>query len=89
MKVEIADIEFRGQESSTTSGRSKARQSRALDLRGFTFLYRHVPTGIDVSVEIPKGHYSKKEAQRLREASKPQAVVLVEAELQKRRRESR
>jgi hypothetical protein len=56
-----------GQDGSTTSGRTKLRQSRALDTRSLRLKLTHMPSGIMVKGEIPDGHYAKKEMNRLKE----------------------
>lgn len=52
--------------SSSRSGRSGSlsRSSRKVDTRSLKVTLRHVPTGVEVSKEIPEGNYSKKEMQK-------------------------
>jgi len=58
--------------SGTSSGRRKplTRSSRRQEIRSEIVTLRHVPSGKEGVVEIPRGHYSRKEMQRLREEAK-------------------
>ena len=47
--------------SSNIAGRSKARQSRELDVRSADWKLVHAPTGIAVQGKVPKGRYSRGE----------------------------
>ena len=49
-----------------SSGRPLARNSRSLASTGCLVTIRHIPTGIEVTGEIPMGSYAKKEMQKLR-----------------------
>ena len=55
-----------GSMASASGGRRLRRQSRALDLRAQRLTLRHKPTGIEVSGEIPEGHYSRQQMVELR-----------------------
>jgi len=46
------------------------KSSRREELRSEVVTLRHLPSGRQGSVEIPAGHYSKKEMKRLREQAK-------------------
>lgn len=46
-------------------GRTKIRQSRALDKRSFKLTMAHEPTKIEVKGEIPEGHYARKKMRDL------------------------
>jgi hypothetical protein len=65
----------------TTSGRRRKplrKSSRREELRGEIVTLRHLPSGREGSIEIPKGHYSKKEMQRLREDAKVRFLEMLE-----------
>lgn len=65
----------------TTSGRRRkplSKRSRREELRGEILTLRHLPSGKEGSVEIPKGHYTKKEMQRLREGAKTTFLEMLE-----------
>ncbi len=66
------DVEITGLTGSNSGGRSKplTKSSRAQEIRSETVMLRYIPTGEEGQVEIPPGHYTKKELQRLREATK-------------------
>ena len=49
--------------SSSSSGRSQVRQSRALDVRSRSMTLTHGPTGLRVEGTIPAGSYSRKDMQ--------------------------
>ncbi len=49
----------------SSSGRPLARSSRALASTGRSVTFRHVPTGLEVTGQIPTGNYAKKEMQCL------------------------
>ena len=51
--------------SGASSGRPLARSSRSLASTGRSVTFRHVPTGIELTGQIPLGSYAKKEMQRL------------------------
>jgi hypothetical protein len=57
----------RSASATCSGGRRKATQSRALDNRSKKYTLLHVPTGLEVSGEIPRGNYSRKEMNRLGE----------------------
>jgi hypothetical protein len=50
-----------GTNTSTSGGRSKARQSRARDVRALTMFLVHEPTGVRVEGEIPAGSYARRD----------------------------
>lgn len=64
-KLDPAEVTW-GFYSSATSTRRKRRLSRELDSRAMEVKLVHVPTGIEVTGEVPKGHYSKKAMQQRR-----------------------
>jgi hypothetical protein len=66
------EIEIVGVSGSSKGVRRKAltKSSRRQKLRRETVRLRHVPSGKEMLVEIPFGHYSKREMQRLREEAK-------------------
>lgn len=49
-----------------SSGKRKkaTRASRVVEKRGMTVTLTHMPTGLEVSGEIPSGHYSRKQMQQ-------------------------
>jgi hypothetical protein len=53
--------------SGRSSSRRKAALPRALDVSGVALRLVHHPTGVEVSGDIPAGHYSKARLQALRE----------------------
>jgi len=58
--LSLSDVKESGG-SSCRSGRKKASQTRALDIRDAVLILTHTPSGVTVEGEIPEGHYSKKE----------------------------
>lgn len=58
--IDPEDVEYYGMTASVSS-RRKARQSRALDDRSYTFTFRHRPTGTQVQVETGIVHWSRKQ----------------------------
>jgi len=64
-KLDPAEVSW-GFQFSTTTGRNKRRQSRELDTRAAAVTLTHVPTGIEVTGNVPEGHYSKKAMQERR-----------------------
>ena len=60
MKVEAKDVRHYGTVASVTS-RRKARQSRALDDRDYTFTFLHVPSGKQVKIRTGVVHWSRKQ----------------------------
>lgn len=66
------DVEITGLTGMTFGGRTKplTKSSRSQDVRSATVMLRYIPTGEEGQIEIPPGHYTKKEMQRLREATK-------------------
>jgi hypothetical protein len=52
---------------SRLSGRAKVRQPRKLDLSSWKITLTHGPTGMQVSGEVEKGHYSKEQFSRLKD----------------------
>ena len=61
------EVAWSGFGFASTRRRKRSTASRAVDLRGWEMTLVHLPTGLSVSGEIPKGHYSKKQMQRERE----------------------
>jgi hypothetical protein len=75
-EVQIVDI------CGTSTGcrrRPLTRSGRREHLRSEILTLRHLPSGKEGSVEIPPGHYSKKELQRLREEAKLQFLETIKA----------
>ena len=70
----VEDVEITGFWAVSSGGRNRplSKHSRREELRQETVSLRHVPTGLAGQIEIPAGHYTKKEMQRLREATKGQ-----------------
>ena len=66
------DVVIVGVSGLSSGGRSKplGRSSRKQELRSELIRLRHLPSGREGVVEIPPGHYSKREMQRLREEAK-------------------
>jgi hypothetical protein len=75
--VDVVIVRITG---TSTGGRSKplARSSRRQEHRREIMTLRHVPTGREGDVEIPIGHYSKKQLQSLREDAKLQFLIAME-----------
>tara|TARA_R110002096_G_scaffold436056_1_gene666541 strand:+ start:99568 stop:99861 length:294 start_codon:yes stop_codon:yes gene_type:complete len=51
--------------ASSKSGRTKVRQSRALDQRSLKLTMVHEPTKLEATGKIPEGHYSRKKMREL------------------------
>lgn len=51
---------------SRISGRSKVRQSRKLDVSSWKFTLTHGATGVQVSGEVAKGHYTRAQFSHLK-----------------------
>ena len=79
-RVSVADIELVGTCGSATGGRRKplTKSSRRQELRSEVVELRHLPTGREIHIEIPPGHYSKREMQRLREEAKRKFAAILE-----------
>ncbi len=75
--LKLEDIEIVRLSGGHSGGRKKplAKNSRAQELRYEIVTLRHVPSGREESFEIPAGHYSKREMQRLREELKEQFLI--------------
>ena len=65
-------VEITGFTTVVSGGRKKSltKNSRSQDTRAMTVMLKYLPTGEEGTVEIPPGHYTKKEMQRLREATR-------------------
>lgn len=74
------DIEILGIVGSSTGGRRKrlTKSSRRQELRREVVHLRHIPSGRETHVEIPSGHYSKREMQRMREEAKRKFAAALE-----------
>ena len=64
-KLDPADVTW-GFYGSATSIRRKRRLTREMDTRGMEVKLTHVPTGLEVTGNVPEGHYSKKAMQERR-----------------------
>ena len=65
-----------------SSGKS-GQFSRRLKITSCTVTLTHGPTGLQVQGEVPPGHYSKKEMQRLRDEQYVKLFLLLEATVRK------
>jgi hypothetical protein len=67
-RTTVDDIEIVGIVGSSSGGRRKplTKSSRRQALRREVVHVRHSPSGREMFIEIPEGHYSKREMQRLR-----------------------
>jgi hypothetical protein len=76
----VEDIELVGGCGSASGGRRKplTKSSRKQELRREVVHLRHLPTGLEIHIEIPFGHYSKREMQRRREEAKRKFVAILE-----------
>ena len=61
-KLDRAEVRTEGM-STTSGGRSRVRQSRALDTRSRSMALVHGPTGLRVEGAIAAGNYSRKDLQ--------------------------
>ncbi len=79
-RVSVEDIELVGSCGSTSGGRHKplTKSSRRQELRREVVHLRHSPTGREIHIEIPYGHYSKRDMQRMREEAKRKFVAILE-----------
>lgn len=79
MNVDPKDVKYTGQVCAVSRKR-RARQSRELDDRDYTYTFQHVPTGKTVTIRTGIVHWSKKEANRQRESLRiGLAVTLLKA----------
>jgi hypothetical protein len=78
--MSVDDIEVVGIVGSSTGGRRKplTKSSRRQELSSEVVHLRHVPSGRETHVEIPSGHYSKREMQRMREEAKRKFAAALE-----------
>lgn len=58
------EVTWHGGGSTLTNRKKLSTASRAVDVRSCHFTLVHSPTGIEVSGEVPKGNYSKKQMQQ-------------------------
>jgi hypothetical protein len=72
--------------AANSSGRTKAAESRALDVTDVTITLQHVPTGIEVSGSVPPGHYSRSVMKTRREELRKRLFAELEALVGKRLR---
>jgi hypothetical protein len=81
-RISLDDIEIIGLAGSSTGGRRKplTKSSRRQEVRSERVHLRHVPSGRETHIEIPPGHYSKKDMQRMREEAKRQFAAALERE---------
>ncbi len=61
-----ADVS-RSSSRATMNRRTGAAQSRAVNITTATVTLRHMPTGIEVSGDVPQGHYSRGELRQLQD----------------------
>lgn len=82
-RMDPADVVLLG--SSSSSGRRKhaTKAGRANSVTGAEFELTHNPTGISVRGEIPRGEYSRREMQRLKEALYSELFVQLEGSVAK------
>ena len=78
--VSVEDIEWIGSWGSARGGRRKplTKSSRKEQLQREVVHLRHLPSGREIHIEIPYGHYSKREMQHLREEAKRKFVAILE-----------
>jgi hypothetical protein len=78
--VSVEDIQWVGSWGSMRGGRRKplTKSSRRQELRREVVHLRHLASGREIHIEIPYGHYSKREMQRLREEAKRKFVAILE-----------
>lgn len=71
-RARTEEVEILGFAGTTSGHRSKplSKSSRRQELRSERVYLRHIPSGAEGYVDIPPGHYSKSELQRLREETK-------------------
>jgi hypothetical protein len=79
-RVSVEDIDLVGIWGSSRGGRRKplTKSSRRQELQREVVHLRHLPSGREIQIEIPFGHYSKREMQRLREEAKRKFVAILE-----------
>ncbi|MGH1460443.1 MAG: hypothetical protein ACRBB6_00240 [Neptuniibacter sp.] len=61
------EVTWHGGGSTSTHRKKRPAASRAVDDRSWHFTLVHVPSGMEVSGEVPKGNYSQKQMQQERE----------------------
>ncbi len=64
-----------------SSGRRRARGSRALDTSDLSYELTHEPTGIKVRGEIVSGNYSRKEMAKLKDDLHKELLARLEKEV--------
>jgi hypothetical protein len=79
-RASVDDIEIVGIAGSSSGGRRKplTKSSRKQEVRSEVVHLRHSPTGRETWIEIPPGHYSKREMQRMREETKRKFLAVLE-----------
>jgi hypothetical protein len=78
--MSLDDIEIVGIVGSSTGGRRKplTKSSRRQELRREVVHLRHLPSGRETHIEIPSGHYSKRDMQRMREEARREFAAALE-----------
>ena len=73
----VEEVEILGWTATASGARKKplTKSSRRQELRSERVHLRHIPTGAEGYVDIPPGHYSKSEMQRLREETKRRFLI--------------
>lgn len=83
--INESDISF-GTSGSTSSGRTTSKwtkQPSSMDARSRTLTMKHIPTGVEVTSEIPLGNYSNKELHKAIEKLKVQLRAELEIKVAK------
>ena len=62
--LDMAEVKING---GASSGGKTGKLDRRLKVTSCHYAMTHTPTGITVRVEVPPGHYSKKQMRTLRE----------------------
>lgn len=61
------EVTWNGSGSTSTRRKKLSVASRAVDDRSWSFTLVHIPSGIEVRGEVPKGNYTQKQMQQERE----------------------
>ena len=72
--------------STASSGRTKVRLSRSLDLRSAQLTCEHVPTGLSVTGTVPEGHYSRDQMRKLQDELRARLLSELESKVARRLR---
>ena len=67
-RLDPAEVEWRSTGSSSGRRKRATRSSRAASITGATVTLWHVPTGLSVEGEIPRGHYTKNQMLRRKQS---------------------